>query len=130
MCGIALLTLGVLVCVVAAAEERSSVASRLAGLLTGAALGAWGLRLARFDARGEGIFFQPSPFLGTALSALLLGRIAWRLAAGPVNVEGWTPAEFVRNPSTLFLFGLFAAHYLAFALGLLRRSRRLRRSQA
>jgi hypothetical protein len=124
LCGSGLLVLGVIGTAVAAAEERSSVLSLSVGLAAGAAVGLWGLRLARFDKRADGVFFQPNPYLGTALSVLLLGRIGWRLLNGPANVDGWTPAEFVRNPSTMFLFGLFAAHYLIFAFGLLRRARR------
>jgi hypothetical protein len=123
--GSAILVLGVIAITIAAAEERSSVLSLAAGIATGAAIGVCSCRVARFDRRSDGLYFQPSPYLGSALSALLLGRITWRLLAGPVDVGGWTPAEFVRNPSTLFLFGLFASHHLTFAFGLLRRARGL-----
>jgi hypothetical protein len=106
------------IALIAIAENSSSIGLAV-GLAAGALLGAWGVRLTTFeDVEGE-LHFQPDRYLGLALALLLLGRIAWRLLAGPIDQEGWTLAAFVRNPSTMLLFGLFSAHLIVYAIGLI-----------
>jgi hypothetical protein len=115
---VSLVVLTIFVALVAFAENPSSIALA-AGLAVGALLGAWGVRLTTFEQVDGELHFQPDRYLGLALSLLLLGRIAWRLAGGPIDQEGWTLAAFVRNPSTMLLFGLFSAHFIVYALGLI-----------
>jgi hypothetical protein len=115
-----LLLTGVIALAVVCAEESGSLKALGAGLLAGAVLGAGAAWRTRIDRKPDGPHFQPSPYFGAALASLLLGRIVWRLVTGPDGTSGWTAAEFLHNASTLFLFGLFAAYYLAFSAGLIR----------
>jgi hypothetical protein len=101
-----------------AAEEHSSLTSLAGGLCIGALLGGWGLRRTDFEPRDEGLIFTPDRYVGAALSAVLVCRIVWRLAQGSTSASGWSMDEFVGNPSTLFLYGLFSGHYILFATGL------------
>jgi hypothetical protein len=110
--------LTIFIALVAIAENSSSIALAV-GLAVGALLGAWGVRLTTFEHVYGQLHFQPDRYLGLALALLLLGRIGWRLLAGPIEQEGWTLAAFVRNPSTMLLFGLFSAHFIVYALGLI-----------
>lgn len=112
---IALLLLGSL------ARPQSAVALA-AGLLAGAALGACGLRLTKFEQTPLGLFYTPNAHLGIALSLLLIARIGYRavqlsFAAGAVR-EG--SAALVRSPLTLLIFGTLAGYYVTYAVGLLR----------
>jgi len=97
----------------------------LAGVALGAGLGVYGLRLTRFEATPQGLFYTPSAHLGIALSALLFGRVAYRLAQlylvapGGPRMPG-APADFVSSPLTLAIFGTLAGYYTAYAVGLLR----------
>jgi hypothetical protein len=114
--GLLLLTSGI---AFVAAEEHRSLMSLAAGLVLGAIAGAWGLRITEFEPRADGLYFTPDRFLGGALSLLLVCRIGWRLVEGPSQGAGWSLDEFVQNPSTLFLYGLFSGHYITYAAGLL-----------
>jgi hypothetical protein len=113
-----LTVLTIFVALVAIAENSSSIGLAI-GLAVGALLGAWGVRLTTFEHVDGELHFQPDRYLGFALALLLLGRIAWRLLAGSIDQEGWTLAAFVRNPSTMLLFGLFSAHLIVYAVGLI-----------
>jgi hypothetical protein len=104
----------------------------LAGAGLGAALGAYGLRLTAFEQTPSGLFYTPNAHLGIALSLLLLARIGYRAAqfyflAAPTAAP---PVDFVRSPLTLLLFGTLAGYYVAYAVGLLRWSRRARQGDA
>lgn len=121
--------LGLLVVAVGAIafEDKASFGALCAGLVVGSLLGALGIRLTRFDPRDDGIYFEPNKYLGLALALLLLARVGWRLWSGSTDVtEGWTVAEFVHNASTMLLFGLFTAHIVVYALGVIYWTRRCR----
>jgi hypothetical protein len=97
----------------------------LGGTALGAALGIYGIRLTKFEAMPSGLFYTPNAWLGMALSVLFLGRIAYRfsqlyLADGGASAAS---AAFMRSPLTIFIFGTLAGYYIAFAIGLIRRSR-------
>jgi hypothetical protein len=114
--GLYLLT--ILVALVAFEEHAAFIALAI-GLGIGVLLGVWGVRLTKLEPVDGETFYQPDRYLGAALSVLLLGRIVWRIYADPTEPTGWTLAAFVRNPSTMVLFGLFSAHYIVYALGLI-----------
>ncbi|MDB5826380.1 MAG: putative rane protein [Variovorax sp.] len=119
--------LGILVIVVAviAYSAHAAFIALACGLMAGAILGGIGVRLTTFDPCEEGIFFQPNRFLGSALAIVLLGRIAWRLFTGTDDPgESLSVAGFVRNVSTMLLFGLFSAHFIVYALGVIYWTRR------
>ena len=96
------------------------------GLGGGLALGAWALRLTRFERTPEGFFYTPNAYIGVGLSLLLVGRILYRmeqLYVGGGGAPGSDPS-FARSPLTLVVFGLVAGYYTAYAAGLLRWRRR------
>ncbi|MFZ6741937.1 hypothetical protein ACO0LC_01750 [Undibacterium sp. JH2W] len=102
----------------------------LAGLAVGTGLGIYGHRLTKFENGPAGKFYTPNAHLGIALSLLMIGRIAWRMGSLYLTTQSFTPppGDFASSPLTLFLFGMLAAYYISYAIGLLRWSRSLRAS--
>ena len=108
----------------------------LGGAVIGAALGLLGLRLTRFEADPlKGDCYVPNPWIGALLTALLLGRLAWRflvlwpqmqhdqaLAAG-------APAGYQSSPLTMLVIGLLVGYYIAYYIGLLVHHRRWQQSR-
>ena len=102
-----------------------NLATLLAGAALGGGLGAYGLRLTRFEATPQGLFYTPSAHLGIALSLLFVGRVAYRFAMVYLAMEAEAPssADFARSPLTLAIFGTLAGYYVAYAIGLIRWAR-------
>jgi hypothetical protein len=110
----------VLLCAGSLAHPASLLAL-VVGAGLGAALGAYGLRLTRFEATSLGLFYTPSAHLGIALSALFIGRIGYRLVQG--YLAGTSPTgsgAFIGSPLTAAIFGMLAGYYVGYAAGLLR----------
>ena len=108
-------------------EQDTAFLALCVGLVAGSVVGLVSMRRTALVVRRDQTSLTPDPVVGVVLSLLLAGRIAWRLIAGSGNdVSGWTLAEFVRNPSTMLLFGLFSAHFLVYALGIVHAVRRER----
>jgi hypothetical protein len=59
-----------------------------AGLLLGAGLGALALQHTRIEASDGARWYTPNPWIGAALSLLLIGRLAWRFGQGPLAGAG------------------------------------------
>lgn len=109
------------------------------GALGGAALGAAlavfvGLRLTRFESGADGAdYFVPNPWVGGVLTALLLGRMAWRFLVlaptftGGADVTSHTPGPG-NSPLTMLVVGLTVGYYLAYTAGVLIHHRRHKRS--
>lgn len=102
----------------------------LGGLVLGGVLAMVGLRLTRFDSTpGGGDFYIPNPWIGGALTALLVGRLAWRfLVLAPVFQGGapavaHTPAPG-NSPLTMLVVGLTVGYYMAYYTGILVHHRR------
>lgn len=109
-----------------------SALSLVAGIVTGAVLGVYGLRLTKFEQTPLGLFYTPNVHLGIALSLLLIARIGYRAAQAYFTGEA-TPQSsmvFVRSPITLLILGTLAGYYVAYAVGLLRWRRRVRLESA
>ena len=88
------------------------------GLLVGALLGRLGWRLTKFEETPDGHFYTPDTRIGIAISLLFIARIAYRFwmlrdAAASSGVH-----HFIRNPLTLFVFGLFAGYYIVYYIRL------------
>jgi membrane protein CcdC involved in cytochrome C biogenesis len=99
------------------------------GIVVGIVLGVLGLRLTRFEVTTEGLFYTPSAHLGAVLSALLVARIAYRLAVGGFTDPGAgsaAPLGAGLTPLTLLLIGTLAGYYTSYAIGLIRWSLRSR----
>jgi hypothetical protein len=110
---------------IVAFAERAAFWSLVGGLAAGALFGALGVRLTQFDPHSGVTYFKPNRWLGMAFALLLLGRIGWRLWLGPDDPDAnWSLDGFVRNPSTMVLFGLFSAHLWVYALGIIYWTRR------
>lgn len=99
-------------------------AAGLLGLAAGAALAYVGLRLTRFDVAPGGIFYTPNGYIGAAISALLIGRLAYRFQVlyPAVQADAGDPLGAIqRSPLTLATFALLIGYYLAYYAGLLMR---------
>jgi hypothetical protein len=97
-----------------------------------AALGVLGIRLTKFEQTAEGLFYTPSAHLGIALSALFIGRLAWRFLQ-LYSLDGQTPPpaginDITHSPLTLVIFATLAGYYVTYAMGLLRWRRRVTRA--
>ena len=106
----------------------------LGGMSCGAALGLLGLRLTRFERGTDGAdVYIPNPWIGAALSVLLVSRLAWRfLVVMPAMSQATTQAgpPFGNSPLTLLVFGLMLGYYISYYAGLLVHHRRFERTQA
>jgi hypothetical protein len=96
------------------------------GLVLGAGLGVYGLRLTKFEATAEGRFYTPNRYIGVGVSALLVIRLAYRLilfsgVAGPPSAQ----PRLMQSPLTLFLFGMVAGYYVTYFTGVLLKGREL-----
>jgi hypothetical protein len=129
---IALLTLITIVMLLGGMHSTNLAAATLVGLAAGAAVAYVGLRLTRFDAMPGGIFYTPNAYIGAALSAVLLGRLVYRFQVlyptmQAAHAGGNDPLEsFQRSPLTLALLGIVIGYYLAYCVGLLLCSAKLR----
>jgi len=101
------------------------------GLLCGAALGLLGLRLTRFERSVDGTdLYLPNPWIGATVTALLVGRLAWRFlmllpqagGVGPMVTPGAPPLG--NSPLTLLVVGLMVGYYVSYYAGLLVHHRR------
>jgi hypothetical protein len=109
----------------------------LGGMLIGGAIGLLGLKLTRFEidpVRGD--CYVPNSWIGALLTALLLGRLAWRVAfigaPIPPGVEdpmGHAMATHSASPLTMLVVGVLVGYYLMYCSGLLVHHRRFQRAQ-
>jgi len=107
------------------------------GIAGGAVLGTVGLRLTRFEQNAQGAdVYIPNPWIGAALTMLLLGRLAWRLLVAMPQMQdpamaghaGYGP-PMGNSPLTLAVFGLMVGYYLVYFIGLLVHHRRFQRER-
>ena len=89
------------------------------GLLLGALLGFVGLKLTRFETTDAGHIYTPNTHIGIVISALFVGRIAYRfIVLGDAATAQNSPQPF-QSPLTLFIFGLTVGYYLVYQTGIL-----------
>lgn len=107
----------------------------LGGVACGVILGLLGLQLTRFERGADGTdVYIPNPWIGAALTALLLGRLAWRFIVmlpqmGAAAAAPGAP-PFGNSPLTLLVLGLIIGYYISYYAGLLIHHRRFERAQA
>jgi len=88
------------------------------GLLLGAALGFFGLRLTKFETTAEGHFYTPDTRIGVALSLLFFGRLIYRFWMLRDSAGAPAQPQAFQSPLTLFIFGLMAGYYFVYYAGL------------
>ncbi|MFI4969213.1 MAG: DUF1453 domain-containing protein [Lysobacterales bacterium] len=122
-----LLLVGVLLMLRGMTQPDIAIAAA-AGLAGGVALALLGLRLTRFESTPQGRFYTPHGGIGLALSALLVGRLAYRFfVIGPAlqaaHGAGADPfGGFQRSPLTSAMFALLIGYYVAYYAGVLIKS--------
>ncbi|WP_133499572.1 hypothetical protein [Cognatilysobacter terrigena] len=89
------------------------------GALLGVGLGMLALRLIRIDTAGGQPGYTPNPWIGAALTALLVGRMAWRFASG-----GFTTPQS-SSPLTLAIAATVLTFYVVQGVGLMQRMKRV-----
>jgi hypothetical protein len=90
-----------------------------AGAVAGVGLGVLALRLVRIDMADGQPGYTPNPWIGAALTGLLVGRMAWRLAAGGLT------APQSSSPLTLAIAATVLSFYVVQGVGLMQRMKRL-----
>ncbi|NII10890.1 DUF1453 domain-containing protein [Oleiagrimonas sp. C23AA] len=102
------------------------------GLLAGLALALVGLKLTRFEVgQGGTDCYIPNAWIGGLLSAVVLGRIAYRLvelapAMDQAQSQQQAMRQITHTPMTMAAFGLIFGYYIAYYGGLLIHHRRLK----
>jgi hypothetical protein len=98
-----------------------------AGLAVGLGLGFYGVSLTSVDLVDGNRSYLPNPWIGGALSLLLIGRLAWRfLHGGFMQQQASTGA----SPLTLGFAATLIGYYLTYSIVLVVRMRRLAPQQA
>ena len=101
------------------------------GAAVGAVIGFFALRHTTFEATPEGRFYTPHTYFGLAVTALVLGRLGYRMlqvygtAAASTAANPDPLAGLQSNPVTLGVFGLLIGYYVLFNVGVIRRGRAL-----
>ncbi|WP_166211710.1 hypothetical protein [Cognatiluteimonas telluris] len=119
---IALLALLVVAIVVAGAMTAHGTLAVAAGLVVGALLGAVGLRHTRIEFGGDQHWYTPNPWIGGALSLLLVARLAWRWQRGAFTASAAVTTQ-QGGALTLAFASTLVAFYLVNAAGLAWRMR-------
>jgi hypothetical protein len=90
------------------------------GLVAGALLGLLGLKLTRFETTDEGHFYIPDTRIGVALSALLVGRVIYRMIVlqGIMQAPGHHPPAG-QSALTYLIVGLTFGYYIVYSIGLI-----------
>jgi len=112
-------------------RDMNLFGAMIAGLAGGAALAWFGLRHTKFETTPEGNFYTPHTYIGLVVSALLLGRIAYRFLAvypamhAAAQTDANPFAAYQRSPLTLAILGVLVGYYVAYYIGVLSKSRSL-----
>lgn len=110
------------------------VAGLAGGIAGGAVLGMAGLRLTTFGQNDRGTdVYIPNPWIGGALTVLLIGRLAWRFLVVMPQMQDPAMASHApplgNSPLTLAVLGLMVGYYVVYYTGLLVHHRRFQRER-
>jgi hypothetical protein len=116
--------------IVGAVRDPSSLGALFAGLAGGVALSYVGLRQTRFEVTAEGRFYTPHTYIGLIVTALFVGRLAYRLLSASNGAAFAAPNQdgsfgYHNSPLTLAMFGVLLGYYLLFNLGVLHKTKAL-----
>jgi hypothetical protein len=120
---IALLSLVLVALLVASAAVAGGAVAVAAGLAAGAVLGALSLMHTHVEHVDGARWYTPNPWIGGALSLLLVGRLAWRWQQG-FGGAGAMGAQQA-SPLTLAFAAALIAFYLSNTVGLAWRMRQM-----
>ncbi len=95
-----------------------------AGAASGAVLGGLALRHTHAEIVDGKRFYTPNPWIGGALSLLLIGRLAWRWSQGAFS-GGAVQASQQASPLTLAFAAALVGYFVVNNVGLLLRMREL-----
>lgn len=106
-----------------------ALAGFIGGVLIGASLGLFGLRLTRFETTAEGHFYIPDTRMGVGITLLLTGRLIYRLVVPPnfTLIPGHPSPQF--SPLTFFLAGITISYFIVYCTGLFLHTRDQARQQ-
>ncbi len=109
-----------------ALHSSAYLSGQLGGLAAGVALALWGAQRTRFLEQDGRLYYIPHTYTGMAVSALLLGRVVYRIAqvysAGGLSVIGAPdgsgppggPASMMRSPLTAAIFFVLIGYYVCY----------------
>jgi hypothetical protein len=100
-------------------NDVKSLGALLGGLFGGAVLAYFGLQHTKFEATPQGRFYTPRTYIGLLVSALFVGRVAFRFMSLP-NPNSFS--AYQKSPLTLAMLGALIGYYVVFNIGVLRRS--------
>ena len=91
------------------------------GLLLGVAIGVTNLKLTRFEWTPAGDYYYPHPWIGAALSLLLISRVAYRYAVlgGMQSIGNHPQPPPFQSPLTSAILALLVGYYVAYSIGVL-----------
>jgi hypothetical protein len=100
------------------------------GLALGLVLATVGLKHTSYEMTPSGKFYTPNTWVGLAVTALFMGRLAARMFTVYHAVSELPPganpgADFQRSPFTFAAFFLLAGYYLLYYAGVMRKGRTL-----
>lgn len=121
--------IGALVLAVSA-RSPELCAALSAGIVGGAALGWFGLKHTQFEVTPQGHWYTPHTYIGAFVSALFLGRVAYRFivlySTSHAMAADTDPfAAYQKSPLTLAIFGVLVGYYVFYYSGVLRHARDL-----
>ncbi len=121
----------------AAVRNLNTLEALAGGVACGAALAFLGLRHTQFEVTSEGRFYTPHTYIGLLVTALFLGRLAYRyiamFAAGPASMSTGPAnpmAAYANNPWTAATVGILFTYYILYYVGVLLKSRTLSQQPA
>lgn len=121
---LALVSVALVGLIVAAAFLPHVVPGIAIGAAAGVVLGGFALRHTHAEWRDGQGWYTPNPWIGGALTLLLLGRLAWRYANGAFSGAAAQTAQQA-SPLTLGIAAALVSYSLVNGAGLLLRMRRL-----
>lgn len=126
---VGILTLVAALVAVQIVRDVDLVGILLAGIACGAVLGYFGLRHTKFEVTAEGRFYTPHTYIGLAVTALFVGRLAYRFLgtyngmAPPAAASHDLAAIYRHSPFTLAVIGALVGYYVLYYVGVLQRTR-------
>ena len=111
----------------ALSPHAPSFAAAACGLALGVALALVGLKYTTFESTADGRFYTPNKWLGIAVTALVLGRVAARVFVAAGQTPAPEPGQPIHPPPpttlTIGILFLMGGYYVAYYAGILLRAR-------